>query len=51
VLDEPFNALDVAAVDWLAGLLRTHLGGGGLVVLTSHQPLPLEGMPTEVLTL
>ncbi|MCZ2441867.1 MAG: cytochrome c biogenesis heme-transporting ATPase CcmA [Burkholderiales bacterium] len=42
VLDEPFNALDAAAVGWLAGLLGTHLGAGGIVALTSHQPLPLD---------
>ncbi|ODU10136.1 MAG: hypothetical protein ABS84_04540 [Rubrivivax sp. SCN 71-131] len=51
VLDEPFNALDVAAVDWLAGLLQAHLGGGGIVVLTSHQTLPLDGVETAVVTL
>ncbi|MCP5272551.1 MAG: cytochrome c biogenesis heme-transporting ATPase CcmA [Burkholderiaceae bacterium] len=44
VLDEPFNALDVAAADWLAGLVRTHLTRGGIVVLTSHQAIPLDGL-------
>jgi heme exporter protein A len=37
VLDEPFNALDRAAVSWLAGVIEAHLGAGGMVVLTSHQ--------------
>lgn len=41
VLDEPFNALDTAATAWLLALLERHLGAGGLVVLTSHQPLAL----------
>lgn len=37
VLDEPFVALDVAAVDWLAGLISEHLQRGGLAVMTTHQ--------------
>jgi len=39
VLDEPFVALDVAAVDWLAGLIGAHLQRGGLAVMTTHQPV------------
>ncbi len=41
VLDEPFNALDAAAVGWLLGLVEAQLQRGGLVVLTSHQPVGL----------
>ncbi len=37
VLDEPFNALDAAASAWLLHLIATHVGRGGIVVLTSHQ--------------
>ncbi len=44
VLDEPFNALDGAATDWLAQRVRTQLAAGGTVVLTSHQPIPLDGL-------
>lgn len=51
VLDEPFNALDTSACDWLAHLLRQHLRAGGLAVLTSHQPLPLDGTPGLALQL
>ncbi len=51
VLDEPFNALDTAATEWLAGLVRQQLQRGGLVLLTSHQPLPLDGAQQEVLAL
>ncbi len=51
VLDEPFNALDVDAVDWLAGLLRAHLQGGGIVALTSHQPLPLDAVEAVMVRL
>lgn len=42
VLDEPFNALDVSAVDWLLGLIRARLAAGGVVVLTSHQAVALD---------
>jgi heme exporter protein A len=42
VLDEPFNALDTAASEWLAALVAAHLTQGGVVVLTSHQPVALD---------
>ena len=37
VLDEPYVALDSAAVELVAGLIGAHLQRGGLVVLTTHQ--------------
>ena len=49
VLDEAFNALDVAAVKLLGDLISAHLGGGGIAVLTSHQPLPVPGGKALVL--
>lgn len=42
VLDEPFNALDSTAADWLCGVISSHLDAGGLVVLTSHQDVALD---------
>ncbi len=41
VLDEPFVALDVKAVDGLRGLLAEHVAKGGMVLFTSHQPVAL----------
>lgn len=41
VLDEPFVALDVKAVDGLRGLLAEHVAHGGMVLFTSHQPVVL----------
>lgn len=41
VLDEPFNALDQTAAAWLGELLQAQLARGGIVVLTSHQPVAL----------
>jgi len=37
ILDEPFSALDVAAVSELERLLAAHVASGGMVVLTTHQ--------------
>jgi heme exporter protein A len=41
VLDEPFTALDVGAVDLLKGLIGKHLQAGGMVILTTHQEVDL----------
>ncbi|MBU3618095.1 cytochrome c biogenesis heme-transporting ATPase CcmA [Polynucleobacter sp. JS-Fieb-80-E5] len=41
ILDEPFNALDIRAVQDLQGLIAEHVEQGGLVVLTSHQAVDL----------
>ena len=43
VLDEPFIALDVKAVDLLANMLGEHLAKGRMAVITSHQAVPLPG--------
>lgn len=43
VLDEPFTALDVKAVDMLSVLIGEHLAAGGMAVLTSHQAMPIPG--------
>ena len=41
VLDEPFVALDVAAVDMVAGFIGAHLQRGGLAVMTTHQAVDI----------
>lgn len=41
VLDEPFTALDLDAVDLLQGLIADHVAAGGMAVLTTHQAVPL----------
>ena len=51
ILDEPFNALDVAATAWLSGLIETHVQHGGMVVLTSHQDVILNAARQQVLKL
>lgn len=42
VLDEPFTALDVAAVDLLKSLISEHLEKGGMVILTTHQDVEIK---------
>jgi len=41
ILDEPFTALDVKAVEMLSGLIVEHVTNGGIAILTSHQSIPL----------
>lgn len=41
LLDEPFNALDAQAVAQLCGVIDGHVQRGGMVVLTTHQEVPL----------
>ena len=41
ILDEPFTALDVKAVDFVSNLVADHVKAGGMAVLTSHQAIPL----------
>ena len=42
LLDEPTSALDRDAQDTLAGLMRRHLSGGGIIVAASHGPIGLD---------
>ncbi|MEO7939712.1 MAG: cytochrome c biogenesis heme-transporting ATPase CcmA [Burkholderiaceae bacterium] len=51
VLDEPFNALDTLATAWLCGLLQSQLERDGVVVLTSHQDLALDGLADRLIPL
>lgn len=39
ILDEPFTALDVKGVHMLETSMKEHVGRGGLIITTSHQPL------------
>ncbi len=42
VLDEPFTALDQQGIAWLERVLEHHCESGGMVVMSSHQPLSLK---------
>jgi len=39
LLDEPTTALDASGQTMFAGLMREHLGGGGLIIAATHGPL------------
>lgn len=41
VLDEPFVALDPHAVGELTGIIADQLGGGGIVIYTTHQDVEI----------
>lgn len=41
ILDEPFVALDKAAVELLEDVIRKHIANGGMVILTTHQDVAL----------
>ncbi|ALP54640.1 heme ABC transporter ATP-binding protein [Candidatus Tenderia electrophaga] len=42
ILDEPFVALDVAAVSLLLELIQQHVADGGMVILTTHQAVDVD---------
>ena len=42
ILDEPFTALDIVAIEHLRDTLQAHLAAQGLVVLTTHQRVDFE---------
>ena len=42
LLDEPTVSLDGTAQDMLAAVVAAHLSNGGMAILTSHVPLPME---------
>ena len=43
ILDEPFVALDPAALNALSEVINAHLSSQGMVLLTSHQAVSLAG--------
>ncbi len=49
LMDEPFNALDDAAIDLLMRALGSHLDAGGMVVMATHHHPDIRGMQTAVL--
>lgn len=51
VLDEPFVALDAAAVENLSNQIAEHVNNGGIVILTTHQEVPIAAARKEVINL
>ena len=46
ILDEPFTAIDRQGVARLESLIESHAQKGGIIILTTHQPLSLKGYRT-----
>lgn len=44
LLDEPMSGLDTSAQAKLTALIQLHIGGGGVCVLASHQPVAVDGL-------
>ena len=47
ILDEPFTALDAAALAVTRALIESHLREGGMVVLTTHQDVTIAAPSTQ----
>ena len=47
ILDEPFAGLDVKMIDNLRTRFIEHINSGGLLVLTSHQPIEFDQVNTQ----
>jgi heme exporter protein A len=48
LLDEPASALDAAGQGVFAGLMRDHLGRGGLIVAATHAPLGVQAKDLRI---
>ncbi len=48
LLDEPTTALDVAGQDMFGGLMRDHLGRGGMIMAATHAPLGIEARELRI---
>jgi len=51
LLDEPFAALDENAIGLVRALTEAHLARGGMLVLTSHQEVPIAAGATQTVLL
>ena len=50
ILDEPLTGLDVQGVAMVEQMIRDHVVAGGLVIMTTHQPLALDGVTPRTLS-
>jgi len=51
ILDEPYSALDAAAIDLMAARIGEHLASGGMAVLTTHQEVAIPAAGIQELRL
>lgn len=50
ILDEPLTGLDVEGVAMVERMIRDHVVAGGLAIMTTHQPLVLDGLTPKTLS-
>jgi heme exporter protein A len=50
ILDEPLTGLDVEGVAMVEQMVRDHIVAGGLAIMTTHQPLALDGLMPKILS-
>ena len=50
ILDEPLTGLDVHGVTMVEQMIRDHVVAGGMVVMTTHQPLALDGLTPKTIS-
>lgn len=43
ILDEPYAALDVQVIEVLRAAIEGHLAVRGMIIVTTHQPVPIDG--------
>ncbi|WP_375311681.1 heme ABC exporter ATP-binding protein CcmA [Bradyrhizobium sp. A5] len=48
LLDEPTTALDVVGQDMFGGLMREHLGRGGMIIAATHAPLGIDSRELRI---
>lgn len=51
ILDEPYTSLDVAAIAFLEEIFKQHVQNGGMLIITSHQPVTVDGCVLKRLVL
>ena len=50
ILDEPLTGLDVDGVAMVEAMIGEHVRAGGLAIMTTHQPLRLDGLVPQTLS-
>lgn len=50
ILDEPLTGLDVNGVAMVERMIRDHVLAGGMAIVTTHQPLALDGLTIKTLS-
>lgn len=51
ILDEPFTSLDKQGIALIESLMREHCAAGGMIVLTSHHDIELNGVKVQRINL